>query len=154
MTRFSASFSDGVRSGAEATNRSEFDAALDLLWEAEQLVPELPPERRAQAGFFVGVRRAELLYHSMQRETAEAVALEARAAARRDGEAYSGYYRVLLLTLLWQLMPDDEFFDLVENDGEAEFVFEAATLAEVEEREAQLYVPLVFAAQRAAVPAR
>jgi Tfp pilus assembly protein PilF len=134
-----------VRAGAAARAPAEFAAALQQLAEAEARIDELPPERRELARFWTGVRTAEVLFHSGATERALATALAARDRARcvppGGRSPYAGYYRVLLLALLWQAMPEEEFLALLVAD-EAEFLVAPETLADVERREPQLFVPL------------
>ncbi|MCC6671921.1 MAG: CHAT domain-containing protein [Planctomycetes bacterium] len=106
---FERAFRDGVRLGA-AADPTERARGLSLLDAAADRIPELPPARRGQAAFFVAVRRAEIQLRADQPAACAAMAAAARAAARREADVYRGPYRILVLVLLWQSLPAQEFF--------------------------------------------
>lgn len=148
-SEFERLFREGVTLGVEASKPVEFNAAIERLDEAAAKVADLPEDRRAPARFWVGVRKAEVYVRGSADERAKEVALEVRRLARAEPTlpdvqpVYSGYYRVLLLTLLRGTMTRDAFTELVESDGEAEFLFADETLATVRAKQrGRLYVPL------------
>ena len=128
LQRFEREFRAAVHAGSEAVTDEQFAAALQALAAVEPLIEDLPPEYRDLARFWTGVRRAEILYHGGEELRMVRDALATREAAMaappfKEGRpVYAGYYRVVLLTLLWQAMPDAKFFDLVERGDEAAFV--------------------------------
>ena len=139
--------SQAIRTASRARTAAQFRQARRHLDAAEQFTEKLPPGDAHAAQFFVGVRRAEILFWrgvNFERALAQlrAVRTAAQAAPDRKGKpVYSGYYRVLLLTLFWQYGPRDEFLDWV-GGGERAFVFSDAAQAHVLRYARELYVPL------------
>lgn len=143
QAEFERLFIEGVGLAVKASKPPEFRAAIERLDAAAELVDQLPQARRGAARFAVGVRKAEVYLRGGAVDSALEVAQVARRDARGDAQVYSGYYRVLLLTLLRETMPEHGFLDLVANDGEAEFLFAADTLETVRQKQrGRLYVPL------------
>ena len=143
QAEFERLFIEGIGLGVEAASPKEYRAAIDRLDSAASLVDQLAPTRQGAARFAVGVRKAEVYLRGGAVERALETARATRAAARADATVYVGYYRVLLLTLLRETMPEHEFLDLVSSDGEESFLFAEDTLATVRSKQrGRLYVPL------------
>lgn len=127
----------GVRiEGDEAARAKAAQQAQAHLDRAAALVSELPAARRAQAAFFVGVRRVQVDWdHGSDQAVARAAARgrEVRQAAIQAG-VYRTYYRTQLLILLWRAMDELEFRALLDDPaGDRAWVFAEATLEALQE---------------------
>lgn len=142
LAEFQRRFLAGVRAAEEARTEAEFEAALAELRAAGKLAGRLPRERRAQAAWFVGVRQAELLLRAGRLKAAREVGLATRASAAKSPGVYRGYYRVLVLLVLWRCMPEAEFFARLSEWGEDEYVLSERTEREELARAPNLRVPL------------
>ena len=113
-----------VEQGSAAQNTKQFREAISRLRAAEQLIAELPPDRRDLARWFVGIREAELLLFAGRSEKAVEKGLAVRDWATDKPDIYKGHYRVRLLIILWLGMPGTEFYQELDEGAEVDWLLD------------------------------
>lgn len=106
---------------------ADLDAVYDELERIEGRLDELPEARRAQARFFVAVRRCEVRLRQQRLGDAASIGSAAREDARAAG-VWRGSYRALLLVLLEQCLAAATLDGVFEE--ERDYLDSAAPLAD------------------------
>lgn len=118
LEQFKVEFRAAVQLAAPGRPSDLRAASKKLDSAAAQISAIVEPRRRAQAELFVAVRRADFWFRGAEPDLAKIAAhvQAARQLARAAG-VWDGPYQETALLLLWQTMPAEPFFALLDADA-------------------------------------